>query len=211
MRTNFCIEQRILRTYLLEIVGVTSEEVKALVASKNQVYFIKTQLPPTTSRGDTPLPSITETTLSAIQTPTEIQTINYKHGLLGVTDSTGTAIIVCQPPTDDFSVDRSKCTSFKVSTRMEKGWNGIDFHPNNNQAVVASMMNKLISIYDIQTQQISSQFHLPMHPTQAQFISLSSSGEPVLAITEYNHITLWDLRSGNSCIKRLQVRTVDDI
>lgn len=86
---------------------------------------------------------------------------------------------------------------------LESGWNGIEFY--QNKILVANMFNKSISQVDLETGNLDHLFSTSLYPTQFT-LSRESSSE-LLGVTEYNHLSIWDLRVTQPCIKRITVRS----
>lgn len=72
----------------------------------------------------------------------------------------------------------------------------------NKQSAIARFFDKRVCYFD--KDQLIREFFAIQHPTQITFLPESE----ILCITEYNQVSFWDLRQGesNSCIKRLTVR-----
>jgi hypothetical protein len=68
------------------------------------------------------------------------------------------------------------------------------------------MFEKRIAIYDGENCVIH--LNTPQPPTQIRYFPISTSNAPLIAVCEYNQVTVWDVRSNNPCIKRLAVRSL---
>eukprot|EP01117_Protostelium_nocturnum_P012771 TRINITY_DN4727_c0_g1_i2.p1 TRINITY_DN4727_c0_g1~~TRINITY_DN4727_c0_g1_i2.p1 ORF type:complete len:186 (+),score=35.66 TRINITY_DN4727_c0_g1_i2:519-1076(+) len=63
------------------------------------------------------------------------------------------------------------------------------------------MFDKRFTLYN--GDKVNRSLCTPNHPITARFITIPSSNDPVVAVAEYNQITIWDPKSKNPCIKRL--------
>ncbi|PRP86557.1 hypothetical protein PROFUN_05195 [Planoprotostelium fungivorum] len=116
---------------------------------------------------------------------------------------------------DDPSIDENQIVKLlPPGGRLEEGSTaGIDFDPHHKdvvskatsfisqlrQTLVSHMLGKRITIY--KGDQVLCNIHTPQHPTRAKFLPTSGSSS-LIAVTEYNQITIWDINS-STCIRRI--------
>jgi hypothetical protein len=62
------------------------------------------------------------------------------------------------------------------------------------------MMDKSVYIYDSNV--LSQKLVCIHYPTNFEYITIPESSEPLLAVTEYNQLAIWDPRA-NTCVKRI--------
>lgn len=62
------------------------------------------------------------------------------------------------------------------------------------------MLDKSVYIYDSNV--LSQKIGCIHSPTSFEYITISESSEPLLAVTEYNQLAIWDPRD-KTCIKRI--------
>lgn len=91
--------------------------------------------------------------------------------------------------------------SFKNDRKAEGGWAGIEFWQRS--VVVAKMFAKQLSILDISTGKWTANFFTSSIPTRLIRSNLFSS--ELVAIAEYKHVSVWDFRSNQPCIKTFMV------
>ncbi|EKX49281.1 hypothetical protein GUITHDRAFT_104810 [Guillardia theta CCMP2712] len=91
----------------------------------------------------------------------------------------------------------------------EGGWGGVDFSPCGSQLAAARNFQKSVCIYDLNTGKETRKINLALMPYSMTWVGNGRTdkmaGSGLLALTEFNFLSLWDPRVGgrSACVARV--------
>jgi len=91
---------------------------------------------------------------------------------------------------------------------VEAGWSGIALSPQDSRfSAVTTAFGRCITVFN--EDKPLRRMATPLNPTQLQYFSLPNANEPVIALTESNVLSIWDVRVAekSGCVQRLQPST----
>jgi len=182
-----------------------------LVASDNKLIKLNIELPKIEQK--------IFSKIKGIPSPVRIQTgseavyqTGLKHEIQSITLSNDGKVIAAIDAVgnialyqfqDDFSLASKSITYQPTDNFIEMGWAGCSFNPTNSNIIAKTQFfNKKIEILDAdKTVQTIS---LIQNPTQISYFNHERSGTPLLALTEFNQLKIYDTRqpSSSACVQK---------
>ncbi|KAG2386940.1 hypothetical protein C9374_001975 [Naegleria lovaniensis] len=104
---------------------------------------------------------------------------------------------------DESSIIQLPYDSSHSSEMHIRGHSSVKFHPTDDAIIIRSKFeNKSVSIYDVNRSSSIFHIHTMQNPTKLKPFMIEQSNTPLLAIGEYNNVSIWDFRS-NKVVNRL--------
>ncbi|KAF0984572.1 hypothetical protein FDP41_000471 [Naegleria fowleri] len=104
---------------------------------------------------------------------------------------------------DESSIIQLSYDSPSSSEMHIRGHSSVKFHPTDDSIIIRSKFeNKNVTIYDVNRNSAIFNIHTMQNPTKLKPFIIEQSNTPLLAIGEYNNVSIWDFRS-NKVVNRL--------
>ncbi|KAF2070540.1 hypothetical protein CYY_008145 [Polysphondylium violaceum] len=189
-----------------------------LVASDNKLIKLNIELPKIEQKifskiKGIPSPVRLETSLgreAVYQTGLkhEIQSLSLSADgkVIGAIDGIGN--VALYQFQDDFSLSSKSIAYQSTDTFVEIGWAGCCFNPTNSNILAKTQFyNKKIDILD--GDQITQSIGLIQNPTQISYFNHERSSSPLLAVTEFNQLKIYDTKQppSSACIQKFTPST----
>eukprot|EP00741_Cyanophora_paradoxa_P004243 tig00000789_g4119.t1 len=187
------------------------------VASGSRVHVCSPGYPPegectyeTAKEGNAPLPNrlrvVRDEELQGLPHRAEIMSLqceppedgSSQAARLGSVDASGVACITrLEAGAAPTAEGRCSVLRPQAAGPAEPGWAGIAFNPRKPaECAVARFFPKAVVVYD--GERAVRELHAAQHPTGAVYVD-----EHVLALTELNQLSVWDLREKRACVERV--------